>query len=280
MTTTHATPATSTTPDLAAVKAKQQKTWSSGDYSVIATQIQLPSDLIAEACDLRAGWRVLDVACGSGNASLAAARSGTHVVGVDYVPELLEKGRARATAENLDVEFRLGDAEDLPVADDSFDAALSVVGSMFAPNHQRTAAELVRAVRPGGVIGLVSWTPAGFIGQMFRTITSHVPGPKGVQSPMLWGTEEHLAELFGAAAAEIRSVERTAVWRFHSPEDLVDTFRRWYGPALKAFEALDESGKIALAADLAALAGDWDRNKDGGSVAIPATYLETVITLR
>jgi SAM-dependent methyltransferase len=274
------TPTTETGPDLAAVKAKQQKTWSSGDFAVVATRIVLQSELLAEAADLRPGWRVLDVACGSGNAAIAAARSGTASVGVDYVPELLDNARRRAAAEGLDVEFRVGDAEDLPVQDHSFDAVLSVFGSMFAPDHHRAAAELIRAARPAGVIGLVSWTPSGFIGAMFRTIAKHVPPPAGVASPMLWGTDDHLADLFGAAAAEIRSVERTCVWRFASAEEFVEYFRRWYGPTLKAFDALDERGREVLAADLAQLARQWDQRQDGDTIAIPATYLETIITLR
>jgi ubiquinone/menaquinone biosynthesis C-methylase UbiE len=265
--------------DLSVVKARQQKTWASGDYAVIASRIVLASELLADAADLQAGWEVLDVACGNGNATLAAARSGTHALGIDYVPELLEGGRGRAMAEGLDVEFRLGDTEDLPVADGSFDAVLSAFGAMFAPDHQRAANEIIRAVRPGGTVGLASWTPDGFIGQMFGVITRHVPGPPGVMSPLLWGTEQHLSGLFGTASADARSVQRTCTWRFTSPEDFVSFFRRWYGPALKAFEVLEDDGRAALAADLAQLACHWDRNH-GGSIAIPATYLETILTLR
>lgn len=182
-------------------------------------------------------------------------------------------------AEGLDVEFRLGDTEDLPVEDGSFDAVLSVFGAMFTPDHQRAADEIIRAARPGGTVGLASWTPDGFIGQMFGVITRHVPGPPGVVSPLLWGTEQHLSGLFGAAAADARSVQRTCTWRFTSPEEFATFFRRWYGPALKAFEVLEEDGRAALAADLAYLARHWDRNH-GGSIAIPATYLETILTLR
>lgn len=183
--------------DLSVVKARQQKTWASGDFAVVASRIVLASELLADAADLRAGWKVLDVACGNGNATLAAARSGTRALGIDYVPELLEGGRGRAMAEGLDVEFRLGDAEDLPVPDASFDAVLSVFGAMFAPDHQRAAGEIIRVTRPGGTVGLASWTPGGFIGEMFGVITRHVPGPPGVGSPMLWGTEQHLSGLFG-----------------------------------------------------------------------------------
>jgi ubiquinone/menaquinone biosynthesis C-methylase UbiE len=270
---------TSAHADLSTVKARQQKTWASGDFAVVASRIVLASELLADAADLRAGWNVLDVACGNGNATLAAARSGARAVGIDYVPELLEGGRGRALAEGLDVEFRAGDAEDLPVPDGSFDAVLSVFGTMFAPDHQRTADEIVRVTRPGGTVALASWTPDGFIGQMFRVITGHVPGPPGVASPLLWGTEQHLKDLFADAVASVRSIERTCTWRFTTAAEFTAFFRRWYGPTLKAFEALDDSGRTALEADLTGLAQDWDRH-GGGSVAIPATYLETVITLR
>jgi ubiquinone/menaquinone biosynthesis C-methylase UbiE len=265
--------------DLSVIKARQQKTWASGDYSVVASRIVLTSELLADAADLKAGWEVLDVACGNGNATLAAARSGTHALGIDCVPGLLEDGRARAVAEGLDVEFRLGDTEDLPVEDASFDAVLSVFGAMFTPDHQRAADEIIRATRPGGTVGLASWTPSGFIGQMFGVITRHLPGPPGVTSPLLWGTEEHLSDLFGAAATDARFVERIYTWRFTSPEEFAAFFRRWYGPALKAFEALNDKGRTALAADLTDLARRCDRNH-GGSIAIPATYLETILTLR
>src|SRR6516164_2506610 len=265
--------------DLSVVKARQQKTWASGDYAVVASRIVLASELLADAADLKAGWEVLDVACGNGNATLAAARSGTYALGIDYVPELLEDGRARAVAEGLDVEFRLGDAENLPVDDESYDAVLSVFGAMFAPDHQQAADEIIRAARPGGTVGLASWTPDGFIGQMFGVITRHVPAPPGVASPLLWGTEDHLHGLFGAAATDARSARRTCTWRFTSPEQFVSFFRLWYGPVLKAFEVLDSDGRAALTADLSQLARHWNSNH-GRSVAIPATYLETILTLR
>src|SRR3954454_1622555 len=219
MTTTAAT--TTNAPDLAAIKTRQQQTWASGDFAVIASRIVLVSEMLADSADLRAGWRVLDVAAGNGNATLAAARSGTSAVGIDYVPELLEDGRARAVAEGLDVVMQLGDAEALPFADSSFDAVLSVFGAMFAPDHRRTAGEIIRVVRPGGTVGLASWTPEGFIGQMFRVITSHVPGPAGLPSPLLWGTEAHLVDLFGDAVADLRSVERSCTFRFTSAAEFV-----------------------------------------------------------
>src|SRR3954451_12020739 len=197
----------STTTDLSLVKARQQQTWASGDYTVVASKIVLVSELLAETADLHAGWRVLDVACGNGNATLAAARAGTTAVGLDYVPELIESARARAVTEGLDAQFHVGDAEALPFGDDEFDATLSVFGSMFTSDHQRTAAEMLRVTRPGGRIALASWTPDGFIGQMFRVVSSYVP-PPGVASPVLWGSEDHLAQLFGQQSAEIHSNER------------------------------------------------------------------------
>src|SRR3954470_19994603 len=278
MTTTAAT--TTNAPDLAAVKARQQQTWASGDFAVVASRIVLASELLADSANLRAGWRVLDVASGNGNATLAAARSGTSAVGIDYVPELIEDGRARAVAEGLDVVMQLGDAEALPFPDASFDAVLSFFGAMFAPDHQRAANEIIRVVRPGGKVGLASWTPDGFIGEMFRVITSHVPGPPGPMSPLLWGTEPYLFDIFAGAAEDVRSVERTCTFRFTSADEFVAFFRRWYGPTLQAFDALDAVGQAALAVDLADLARTFDRHRDGGSVAIGATYLETVFTVR
>jgi ubiquinone/menaquinone biosynthesis C-methylase UbiE len=273
------TATTSTQPDLSLVKARQQQTWASGDYSAIASRIVLVSELLADAADLHAGWRVLDVACGNGNATLAAARSGTIAVGVDYVPALLESARERAVAEGLDAEFRLGDAEALPFGEDEFDAVLSVFGAMFAPDHRRTAAEIARVTRPGGRVALASWTPGGFIGQMFRTVSHYVAPPAGVVSPLLWGTEDHLADLFGDQIAEVKSTQRAYTFRFSSAKDYVTYFRRWYGPTLKAFEALDGTDQRKLANDLTALARDHDVHRSG-DVAIRSTYLETVLTLR
>src|SRR3954449_7326528 len=248
-----------TTPDLAAVKERQQQAWASGDFSVVASRIVLTAEQLCDSADLRAGWRVLDVATGSGNAAIAAARHGCTAVGVDYVPSLLERGRRRAAAEGLDVEFLEGDAEQLPFADGSFDAVTSVFGSMFAPDHARAAAELLRVCRPGGTLALASWSPDGFIADLFRTVAKHVPPPAGVQSPMLWGTEAHLRELFGADIASLQVEERTFTFRFTSPEDFVSFFRLWYGPTLKAFCALEGEARDALENELLALARRHDR---------------------
>jgi SAM-dependent methyltransferase len=266
---------TTTAPlDLTAVKTRQQATWASGDFAEIATLIVPVAERLADAADLRAGTRVLDVACGSGNATIAAARLGVVATGVDYVPELLERGRERAAAERLRIDFRHGDAEEIPAEDASFDATLSVFGSMFAPDQPRAAAELVRVTRPGGTIALASWTPDGFIGAMFRTVAAHVPPPSGLASPMLWGTEEHLAELFGTDVAWSHS-RRTFSFRFPSARAFVDSFATYYGPTVKALEAAGPA-REALERDLEELALSWNRLEQPGPIAVPATYLESV----
>jgi SAM-dependent methyltransferase len=266
-------------PDLAAVKQRQQQAWASGDFAVVAAAIVFVAERLCDTADLHAGWRVLDVATGSGNAAIAAARLGCTAVGVDYVPALIERGRLRAAAERLDVELLEGDAEALPFPDDSFDAVMSVFGSMFAPDHARAAAELLRVSRPGGTIALASWTPDGFIGELFRTVASHVPPPAGVQSPMLWGTEGHLRELFGDCIESLEVTERVFTFRFRSAEDFVTFFRRWYGPTLKAFAALEGEARNALESDLVALARRYDR-LGTDAVAIPAAYTEAVAITR
>jgi ubiquinone/menaquinone biosynthesis C-methylase UbiE len=268
-----------TTQDLSLVKARQQQTWASGDFAVVAARIVLVSELLADTADLHAGWRVLDVACGNGNATLAAARSGTTAVGVDYVPALIESARARAVTEGLDAEFHVGDAEALPFADDAFDAALSVFGSMFAPDHRKTSSEMLRVTRPGGRIALASWTPDGFIGQMFRIVSRYVTPPPGVASPLLWGTTDYVTTLFGRDVAAAESTERVCTFRFPSAEAFVAFFRRWYGPTLRAFDALGAGEQESLTADLVELAQAYDAHGTG-DIAIRSTYLETVLTLR
>jgi SAM-dependent methyltransferase len=263
----------------AAVKQRQQEAWASGDFAVVAARIVLVAEQLCDTADLHAGWRVLDVATGSGNAAIAAARLGCTAVGIDYVPALLERGRLRAAAEGLPVELLVGDAESLPFPDSSFDAVTSVFGCMFAPDHAKAAAELLRVCRPGGTIALASWTPEGFIGEVFRTVGAHVPPPAGVPSPMLWGTESHLRELLGEGIAWLEVAERTFTWRFPSAEDFVSFFRAWYGPTLKAFAALEGDARDALEHDLVALARRFER-LGGHATAIPATYTEAVAITR
>ena len=261
--------------DLTEVKRRQQAMWASGDFHAVAALIQPVAEELVDALDPVAGWRVLDVACGSGNAAIAAARAGAVAVGVDYVPALLERGRRRVKAEGLPVELLEGDAEAIPFRDASFDAAVSVFGSMFAPDHEQAATELARVVRPGGRIGLATWTPNGFIGEMLKTVASHVPPAPGIGSPNLWGTEAYLRALFGPTVEAVVARDRTFTFRFRSAEAFVDFFRASYGPTLKAFEAVGTGGEEALRHDLIALVRRHSRTI-AGPVAIPATWLQTI----
>jgi SAM-dependent methyltransferase len=267
---------TSTGVDFGAIKQRQQATWASGDYTVIGTTLQIVGESLAEAADVRAGERVLDVAAGNGNATLAAARRFARVTSTDYVPHLLEKGATRAKAEGLDVQFQVADAEDLPFADGSFDVVLSTFGAMFTPDHTRPAREMLRVVRAGGRIGLANWTPEGFIGQLFKVIGGYLPAPEGLKSPALWGTEAHIAGLFGAQATDIRSVRRNFNFRYRSAAHWLQIFRDYYGPTHKAFAALDPARQAALAQDIKAL---LDRLNTAGSASlvVPGEYLEVVI---
>ena len=266
-------------PDLAAIKQRQQATWASGDFAVVGTTLQIVGESLCEALDLRAGERVLDVAAGNGNATLAAARRFAHVTSTDYVPALLDKGRERARAEALPVTFQVADAEALPFADASFDAVLSTFGVMFAPDHPRAAREMLRVVRPGGRIGLANWTPEGFIGRLFKVIGAHVPPPAGLKSPALWGTLAHLAALFDVSPAQIRCERRMFNFRYRSPAHWVQVFRDFYGPTHKAFAALDAKGQQALEADITTLLEAM--NVAGPqSLVVPGEYLEVVIAKR
>jgi SAM-dependent methyltransferase len=266
-------------PDLAAIKQRQQATWASGDFAVIGTTLQIVGETLAEAADVCAGERVLDVAAGNGNATLAAARRFADVTSTDYVPALLDKGRDRARAEGLLVQFQEADVEALPFADGSFDVVLSTFGAMFAPDHARTAQEMLRVLRAGGRIGMANWTPEGFIGRLFKTIGAHVPPPAGLKSPALWGTEAHLQALFGAEAAQIRCERRHFNFRFRSPAHWVQVFRDFYGPTHKAFAALDSAGQVALERDIVALLKDLN-SAGSASLVVPGEYLEVVVTKR
>src|SRR5690242_9448370 len=231
--------AQTTSPELIAIKARQQAAWSSGDYAVVGTTLQVVGEQLCEALDLRAGAKVLDVAAGNGNATLAAARRWCEVVSSDYVPSLLERGRARANADGLTIDFREADAEALPFGDAAFDAVLSTFGVMFTPDQDKAAAELLRVCRGGGKIGLANWTPDGFIGQVFKTLGKYLPPPAGAKSPALWGTFARLDELFGDEAASIKAESRMFKFRYRSPDHFLDVFKTFYGPVLKAFAALD-----------------------------------------
>ena len=263
--------------DLSALKTRQQAAWSSGDYAVIGTTLQIVGEELCEALDIRSGGRVLDVAAGNGNVSLAAARRGCEVVATDYVSALLDRARERATAERLTMEFREADAEALPFTDGSFDVVVSTFGVMFTPHQERAAAELIRVCRHGGKIGLANWTPEGFIGQVFKAIGKYAPPPAGAKSPALWGTRARLNELFEAHAVSIKSAQRSFAFRYRSPEHWLEVFRTYYGPVLKTFAALAPDAQAGLQRDLLELIARFNRSDDS-SMVVPSEYLEIVIT--
>ena len=269
-------PVTQPTVDLEAIKSRQQLTWSSGDYAVIGATLQIVGELLCEAVDVAAGSRVLDVAAGNGNAALAAARRGGEVTAADYVEGLLDRARQRADADGLRLDTRVADAEDLPFDDASFDCVLSTFGVMFTPNPERAAGELVRVCRPGGRIGLANWTPDGFVGRMFKIVGQHVAPPAGVPSPLAWGTEDRLRELF-EPDARVDVVRRQFTFRFRSASDYFETFRTYYGPLLKTFAALEAPGQAALADDVMTLIGQFNR-ADDGTMVVPSEYLQVVVT--
>jgi ubiquinone/menaquinone biosynthesis C-methylase UbiE len=262
--------------DLAAVKSRQQVAWSTGNYAVVGTTLQIVGENLCEALDLRSGKRVLDVAAGNGNATLAAARRWCEVTSTDYVPALLESGRARAQAEGHTIQFQEADAENLPFADASFDVVMSTFGVMFTPDQDKAANELARVCMPGGKIGLANWTPESFIGQVFKTIGRYLPPAAGVKSPALWGTRARLEELFGKTAQEIRTSSREFVFRYRSPAHFIEVFRTYYGPINKAFGALDADQQAAFNQDLLALINSRNRSGDS-TLVLPSEYLEVVI---
>ncbi|MBX9629653.1 MAG: class I SAM-dependent methyltransferase [Gemmatimonadaceae bacterium] len=266
-------------PDLKAIKARQQVTWASGDFGVVGTTLQIVGESLCEAVDLYSGEAVLDVAAGNGNASLAAARRFANVTSTDYVPELLEQGRKRAAGDRLPMEFQVADAEALPFTDETFDVVLSTFGVMFAPNQEQAAAEMLRVVKSGGRIGMANWTPEGFLGELFRTIAAFVPPPAGLKSPMGWGSEPRLVQLFGTRAADIRCERRYFMFRYRSAEHFIEIFRNFYGPTHKVFAALDADNQNALHKRLVELLARFNR-AGTKSLVVPAEYLEVVITKR
>ena len=271
--------ATPVQPDLNALKARQHGAWSSGDYAVVGTTLQIVGEELCEAIDIRAGQKVLDVAAGNGNATLAAARRWCDVVSTDYVASLLERGQLRAEADGLKVEFKQADAEALGFEDATFDVVMSTFGVMFTPDQDRAAAQLLRVCKPGGKIGLANWTPEGFIGQLFKTLGKHLPPPAGARSPALWGTEARINEMFATAAASIKAERRHFNFRYRSPEHFLDVFKSYYGPMLKAFAALDTANQQRLRDDILALIATMNRASDG-TMIVPSEYLEIVIVKR
>jgi ubiquinone/menaquinone biosynthesis C-methylase UbiE len=264
-------------PDYAAIKAKQNAAWASGDYARIGTTLQIVGENLAEAMDLRPGSSVLDVAAGNGNATLAFARRWCDVTSTDYVDALLARGRARAEAEGQNLTFRIADAEQLPFDDASFDAVVSTFGVMFTPNQAKAASELLRVCRPGGTIGMANWTPEGFIGQVFKTLGKFIAPAAGVSSPALWGTRQFIEQHFGPKARHIDFESKAFVFRYRSPEHFMDVFRTYYGPIHKAFMTLDQGGQSALAQDLNATIAKLNTASDG-SMRVPSAFSQIVVT--
>ncbi len=267
------------TMKLEVIKEKQQKTWASGNYAVIGNQLVIMGERLCEAVDVHSGQKVLDVATGSGNTAISAARRYCDATGIDYVPELIEQAKERAGAERLEITFEVGDAENLPYPDASFDVVLSTVGVMFAPDQEQTASELLRVCKTGGKIGLANWTPDSFVGNMFRTVGKHVPPPPGIKPPPLWGTEERLRELFGESVSSLRTTRHSYAFRSLSTEHFIESFRTYYGPVHKAFQSLDAAGQDAFARDLEELLHNWNISGDETVVA-PSDYLEVVAVRR
>lgn len=271
--------ATVLAPDLVALKTRQQAAWSSGNYAIVGSTLQIVGEQLCEALDLKSGSKVLDVAAGNGMMSLAAARRWCEVTSTDYVPALLDRGRARATAEGMTIAFEEADAENLPFDDNSFDTVVSTFGVMFTPNQDRAAAELMRVCRPKGQIGLANWTPEGFIGQVFKTLGKYLPPPAGTKSPALWGTPARMTEMFDAGARSITAESRLFNFRYRSPAHFLDVFKTFYGPVLKAFAALEPAKQEELHNDLHALIVRMNRSGDA-TMVVPSEYLEVIITKR
>ena len=267
------------TLDLAAVKQGQQAMWQSGDYGAIAAQIHVVAERLVDSVNPPAGSSVLDVAGGTGNAAIAAARSNTVVTCTDYAPSLLERARERAAAEHLEMAFEEADAEALPYDDASYDVVLSVFGAMFAPDQTQTASELARVTRPGGLIGIAAWTPEGFLGDWFRATAKHAPPPQGLASPLRWGTEDGFDELFGEHVSSVYTRKCAFTWRYPDAQSMVDQFRHVYGPTVKAFATVGEEGAPALEAELIATVERAAHHR-GNAIAIPAEYLEVVAVRR
>ena len=265
--------------DLNAVKAQQLKTWATGDFAMIAWNTVFPCELLCEAVELRAAQKVLDVATGSGNAALSAARRRCEASGIDYVPALIERARERAAVERLPARFEVGDCEEIPYPDGSFDAVLSVYGSMFAPNQEKAAQELIRVCRSGGRIGMANWTPAGFWGRTFGLVAKYLPPPEGLRPPPEWGTEKRLRELFGSATSSIHIIERSALFRYRDSAHWIEVFRTYFGPIMRVLETLDVKQRGEFLTELDDTLNRFNRSGDD-TLVVSADYLEVVMTKR
>jgi len=262
--------------DFNAVKEQQQRTWALGDFAVIGWNLAFPGEMLCEAVDVRAGEKVLDVACGTGNSALAAARRNCEAVGIDYVPALIQRARERAAVERLPAQFEVADCEALPYPDSSFDVVLSLYGSIFAPRQEQAAAELLRVCRPGGRIGMANWTPDGFWGESFALLARYIPPAAGLRSPTEWGTKPRLDELFSDKISAMRVERRSALFRYRSNAHWIEVFRSCFGPIIRTLENLDQQRRAAYLSDLDALLTKFNRSNDP-TLVLSADYLEVVM---
>lgn len=262
------------TPEMETLKTKLKETWISGDFGKIAESFESGAAEFVERLNLKPGMRVLDVACGTGNQSIPAAHTGAVVTGIDIAPNLIEQARRNAARADLEIQFDEGDAENLPYADASFDVVMTMFGAMFAPRPERVSAELIRVCRPGGLIVMANWTPAGFVGQMFKTIGKYVAPPQNMPSPLLWGDETTVRGRFGEKVSEINFEPRLISLTFpYNVRETIELWRLFYGPTHKAFAALDENGQEALRRDLEKL---WAENNlsRNGITHVKSEYME------
>jgi len=262
--------------DFEEIKNKQQNVWASGDFSIVAWNTLYIGEKLCEAVDFRAGQKILDVATGSGNTALSAARRFGEVTGIDYVPALIEKAKERSAIDKLPVDFRVADCENMPFPDGSFDVVLSTFGSMFAPDHEKAAQELLRVCKPNGKIGLANWSPEGFWGEIFRLRGKYIPPEENLKPPGEWGTEQRIKELFENHTSEIKINKRTALFRYKSVEHFIEFFKTYFGPILKTFEALDEQQQNQYQKDIEQKVIQFNQSGDN-TVVIPAEYLEIVM---
>lgn len=262
------------TPEMETLKGKLRGMWIAGDFGEIAKSIEKGAAEFVGRLNLTSGMKVLDVACGTGNLALPAAKAGADVTGIDIAPNLIEQAIANAAAQGLDAKFEVGDAEALPYEDGSFDVVMTMFGAMFAPRPEVTAAELIRVTKPGGLIAMANWTPDKFTGQMFKTGAKHVPPPPGMPSPVLWGNEDTVRERLVDGIADLQMERRKVEFEYpFGPAEVVEHFRKYFGPTQKAFEALDENGQAALRSDLEELWTSANQSTDG-TTRVESEYLE------
>lgn len=267
-----------TQPEMESLKTRLKSMWMAGDFGQVARVIEVGATEFIDRLGIKPGDRVLDVACGTGNTAIPAARAGAKVTGADIATNLLEQARERAASEGLEIQFDEGDAEKLPYDDASFDVVVTVFGAMFAPRPELVSSELVRVCKPGGRIAMANWTPEGFIGQMFKTTGKHVPPPPTMPSPIKWGDEQTVRDRLNDGIADLKLTRRMCSFKYpFGPADVVESFRLYYGPTQRAFEALDAEKQAGLRSDLEQLWSEHNKATDN-TTHVDGEYLEVVAT--